>query len=130
MHNERRLTMEETKIYAVQWRNEGGDYSEKYFTNEDVAEKFSTLLKITSRVDDQDGVWGPYEVKPLSDELNEVIKEAFGYDSEEEWILNETRFDGIEERLEKGELLMDIVKSELTEEWLMWEEFLNEPLDA
>ena len=123
--------MEETKIYAVQWRNEDGSNSERYFTNEDVAEKFSTLLKVTSRVDDQVDVWGPYEVKPLSyDELNEAIKEAFGYDSEEEWILEETRFDGIEERLEKGELLMDIVKSELTEERLMWEEFLNEPLDA
>tara|TARA_B100002019_G_scaffold281325_1_gene285253 strand:- start:206 stop:577 length:372 start_codon:yes stop_codon:yes gene_type:complete len=115
------LTMEETKIYGVQWKS-AGSYSceEKYFTNKDVAEKFSTLLKITSRVDDQDGVWGPYEVKPLSDELNEVIKEAFGYDSEEEWILEETRFDGIEERLEKGELLMDIVKSELTKEVLDW----------
>lgn len=121
--------MEETKIYAVQWRNEDGDYSEKYFTNKDVAEKFSTLLKVTSRVHDQNDVWGD-EVKTTSLGLNETIKEAFGYDSEEEWILEETRFDGIEERLEKGELLMDIVKSELTEEWLMWEEFLNEPLDA
>ncbi len=122
--------MEETKIYAVQWRNEYGDHSEVYFTNKDVAEKFSTLLKATGRVDDQVDAWGPYEVKTLSDELNEAIKEAFGYDSEEEWILEETRFDGIEERLEKGELLMDIVKSELTEERLMWEEFLNKPLDA
>ena len=112
--------MEETKIYGVQWKC-AGSYSceEKYFTNQDVAEKFSTLLKVTRRVDDQYGVWGPYEVKPTSLGLNETIKEEFGYDSVEEWMHNEIRFeteDEFKEILTKGEDIVSWIRNKLYEE--------------
>ena len=109
--------MEETKIYAVQWRNEDGDYSEKYFTNGDAAYKFSILLSATERVHSQHDVRGPYEVKTTSLGLNETIKEEFGYDSVEEWMANEIRFDGIEEILTKGEDIEPWINYKLKEEY-------------
>lgn len=111
--------MEETKIYAVRWIGEDYNYSQKYFTNEDAASKFATLLSATDRVMGELDVRGPYEVKPTSLGLNETIKEEFGYDSVEEWMHNEIRFeieDGFKEILTKGEDIVSWIRNKLYEE--------------